>query len=85
MLTDNEGGTTRPQISGGKEGIMGDYGEPGSPSRQIIRAALCAGLGIAVCNCGAEKLSDPGTQHANSCPIKEAKRRAVEILKATRL
>ena len=59
-------------------------GEPGSPSREIIRAALLAGLGVAICNCKVKKPFDPGTIHADNCPHGEANRRMVEILKANR-
>jgi len=63
---------------------MGDPDAPGSPSREIIRAALLAGCGIAVCNCEAKESFDPGTKHADSCSVEKAGRRMVEILKANR-
>jgi len=57
---------------------MGDIGEPGSPSRQIVRAALLAGRGVAACNCNARE-GALDLEHADTCPVKISLLRAGEI------
>lgn len=57
---------------------MGDPGEPGSPSREITRAALLAGLGIASCTCKTK--NDSALEHEPSCEIAQARVRGAEIL-----
>ena len=58
---------------------MGDPGEPGSPSREIRRAALLAGLGIATCRCKAK--DESAVEHESHCEVAQARARAAEILK----
>ncbi|OGY96910.1 MAG: hypothetical protein A2122_01420 [Candidatus Liptonbacteria bacterium GWB1_49_6] len=62
---------------------MGEPGEPGSPSREIIRAGLASGLGMAMCSttCPARNSGDPNAVHDLECPVEEAGRRMVEILR----
>ena len=60
---------------------MGDKGEPGSPSRQIIQAALMAGMGVAVCTCdGKEDSHRPGFVHDLECSMGKARQRMRELL-----
>jgi hypothetical protein len=57
---------------------MGEPGEPGSVGRKIIRASLMAGLGMALCNCGAGSKDD--AQHAAECEISKGRERAAKYL-----
>lgn len=66
---------------------MGEPGEPGSYSREVIRAALAAGLGVALCSpdCPADNSTQPGVRHNPECPVEQAQRCAAEILKSRRV
>lgn len=55
---------------------MGDPCEPGSPSREVVRAALLSGLGTANCNCG----TNDDVIHDPRCPIAVARDRAMKEL-----
>jgi len=55
---------------------MGELGEPGSVGRKIVRAALAAGLGTAVCNCSQkDHLSPQLVIHDEDCDYGKAQDR----------
>ncbi len=60
---------------------MGDFGEPGAPSRKIIRRNLATGMGTAYCRCKKGGSDDHAPEHDDDCPITRARARLRELAK----